>query len=87
MNDEQWTAYLNDIMDRQIKTAMNRNVIFSVSLSNTQVRVCVEPLGQKCYQFFLYRKASEETAKKVLQKIDEYLANMKEWEGFKKPRI
>lgn len=87
MNEEQFEAYLNEIMDRQINTSRDKNVIFTVSLSNSQVRVCIEPLGQKCQQFFLYRKATDDVAKRVIQKIDEYIADMKEWEGFKKQKV
>ena len=61
----------------------NQSVIFTVSLSNTQVRVFIEPLGQKCQQYFIYRHATEETAQKVIKKIDDFLANMKVWQGFK----
>ena len=83
MNEEQWEAYLNDIMDRQINATRNQSVIFTVSLSNTQVRVFIEPLGQKCQEYFIYRKATDETAQKVIKKIDDFLANMKVWQGFK----
>ena len=83
MNEEQWEAYLNDIMDRQINATRNQNVIFTVSLSNTQVRVFIEPLGQKCQQYFIYRKATEDVAQKVIKKMDDFLANMKVWQGLK----
>ena len=84
MNEEQFEAYLNDIMDRQINATRSQSVIFTVSLSNTQVRGFIEPLGQKCQQYFIYRKATDETAQKVIKKIDDFLANMKVWQGFKK---
>lgn len=84
MNEEQWQAYLNDIMDRQINATRGQSVIFTVSLSNSQVRVFIEPLGQKGQQYFIYRKATEETAQKVIKKIDDFIANMKVWQGFNK---
>lgn len=84
MNEEQFEAYLNDIMDRQINATRNQSVIFIVSLSNSKVRVFIKPLGQKGQQYFIYRKATEETAQKVIKKIDDFLANMKVWQGFKK---
>ena len=84
MNEEQFEAYLNDIMDRQINATRGQSVIFTVSLSNSQVRVFIEPLGQKGQQYFIYRKATEETAQKVIKKIDDFLANMKVWQGFNK---
>ena len=84
MNEEQFEAYLNDIMDRQINATRNQSVIFTVSLSNTQVRVFIEPLAQKGQQYFIYRQTTDETAQKVIKKIDDFLANMKVWQGFNK---
>ena len=82
MNEEQWINCLNDLMDRQMNTAKRHGVIFTVALSSSQVRVFIEVHGQKCQQYFIYHQASEAVAKKVIQKLDNYLnslSNLDTW--------
>lgn len=82
MNEEQWVTCLNDLMDRQMQAAKRHGVIFTIALSRSQVRVFVEAHGQKCQQYFIYHQASETVAKKVIQKLDNYLnslSNLETW--------
>lgn len=80
MNEGQWVNCLNDLMDRQMNAAKKHGVIFTVALSRSQVRVFIEVHGQKCQQYFIYRKATEDVAKRVLQKIDNYLNSLSDLE-------
>lgn len=80
MNEGQWVNCLNDLMDRQMNAAKKHGVIFTVALSRSQVRVFIEVHGQKCQQYFIYRKATEDVAKRVIQKIDNYLNSLSDLE-------
>lgn len=84
MNEEQWENCLNDLMDRQMNTAKRHGVIFTVALSNSQVRVFVEVHGQRCQQYFIYHQASEAVAKKVIQKLDNYLNSLSDLETWRR---
>lgn len=77
MTEEQWESYINDLIDRQIKAVRAQGVIFTMSLSYSQVRIFIEPIGQRCREYFLYRQATEEVASKVVKKVDEYLTSIK----------
>ena len=80
MDEEQWETCLNDLMDRQMNVTKMNGVIFTVALSSSQVRVFVEAHGQKCQQYFIYHQASEAVAKKVIQKLDNYLNSLSDLE-------
>jgi hypothetical protein len=80
MNEEQWVTCLNDLMGRQMNAAKRHGVIFTVALSSSQVRVFVEVHGQKCKQYFIYRKATDDVAKRVIIKIDNYLNSLSDLE-------
>jgi len=80
MDEEQWETCLNDLMDRQMNVTKMNGVIFTVALSSSQVRVFVEAHGQRCQQYFIYRKATDDVAKRVIQKIDNYLNSLSDLE-------
>ena len=83
MTQDKWDKSIIELQKMQRWVAETGRFIMSVSLSATQVRVCIVAHEQQEQRFFIYRHTEDSTATLVMQRIGNYIDSMEKWLGLK----
>lgn len=81
MKGNRYEQTVDGVLERQLECASRGGIIFTVSLSDTQMRaeISAKRTGYNA-SFFLYPEADDAEAAKVLKRIDDWIEKIREWD-------
>ena len=79
MTQEKYLEYIARVQKIQLRCSSMENIIFSMSISRTQVRAIIFTKIAPSRSFFLYSRADESEGDKMLARVQEYLTLTEGW--------
>lgn len=74
MTGDAWDDLIADLQDKQVEVCADKGIIFTMSLSASQVRIEIVTYEQQVQSFFIYRHTDEQVGQKVLRRIERFLS-------------
>ena len=79
MTKQKYQEYIARVQQIQLMCASMENIIFSMSISSTQMRAIIFTKIAPSRSFFLYNRADESEGEKMLARVQEYLTLTEGW--------